>query len=104
MAARAGSVRDEARVGCRLLGVYCHFGGGGYVTERGATRSAAPPSEVVTSSWLGQVVERDRRPEDLAAVACEQAHQLVQRRHDGICRGLGVRDRGTQADEELLDP
>ncbi len=51
-----------------------------------------------------RVVERERRAEDVAAVACEQAHQLVHRRHDRIGRLLGAGDGNTQRDEELFHP
>src|SRR5947209_16243075 len=73
-------------------------------------RPARLPSEGPTdragrpNSNLGEVVERERRTEDLAAVAREQAHYLVHRRQDRICRGLGARDRNAVADEELFDP
>jgi len=37
-------------------------------------------------------------------VGCEQACHLGHRRHHHVGRGLGAGDRGTEGDEELLDP
>src|SRR5580765_5104982 len=56
------------------------------------------------SSKLGEVAERERGPEDFAAIPCEQGHQLVDRRHDGIGWGFRAGDGNAQADEDLFDP
>src|SRR6266566_2155506 len=55
-------------------------------------------------SKLGEVAEGGRGAEDLGAVGCEQARHLGHRRHHHVGRGLGAGDRGTEGDEELLDP
>src|SRR6266576_549821 len=67
---------------------------------RGRLGNRALPTE----PKLGEAAERERGPEDFAAIPCEQAHQLVHRRHDRIGRGFRASDGNAQTDEDLFDP
>src|SRR5947207_14774019 len=68
-----------------------------------ATQTSASVPVLLNILGLLELVERRRRADNVAAVACEQAGHLVHGRHHRVGRRRVVAGGDSELDEELLD-